>query len=569
MDGLAAGDVCAGAGRSAARQVYDDEDMTMATDTEQFPADMRDEQAIRASELSYRRLFEAARDGILILDVDTGQISDVNPFMVEMLGYSHAELLGTPIWELGPFRDIVSNRAKFEQLRQQGYVRYDDLPLETRDGRKVPVEFVSNVYVAGERTVIQCNIRDITERKGAEEQIHSLNKELKHRFSELQGLREQIIETQKMEVLGQLAAGVAHDFNNILSVIMGYSELMTEELGADSPLQTHAEQIKHASERAAGLTRQLLVFSRKQAVQPVVLDLDSLVRDFDKMLRRLIDENITMTIAPGASAGCIQADAGYVGQVLMNLVVNARDAMPNGGKLNIATGNLTLTETDVRTHPDALAGDYVMLSVSDTGTGMTKEVKERLFETFFTTKPKGKGTGLGLPTCLTIVQQSGGHIDVISELGKGTTIKVHFPRVRQPVESLVSPINEPLPRGTETLLLVEDEPAVRHLARRVLELLGYNVLSATNGQHGLHVAREHKGPPIRLVITDVIMPLMDGMVMAEWLKATFPNVKVLFTSGYTDDAIAHHGVLKPGIAFLPKPYTPMALSRKVRDLLDQ
>ena len=536
---------------------------------DQLPADMRDDQAIRASELSYRRLFEEARDGILILDVDTGQVSDANPFLLQLLGYSHAELVGTPIWELGPFRDIVSNCAKFELLREQGYVRYDDLPLETRDGHKVPVEFISNVYVAGARTVIQCNIRDITERKGAEEQVHSLNKELKHRLSELQRLREQIIDAQKMDVLGQLSAGIAHDFNNMLSVIMGYSEMLTSELGADSPLQTHAEQIKHASVRAAGLTRQLLVFSRKQAVQPVVLELDALVREFNQMLRRLIDENITLTINRGAVAGCIEADAGYVGQVLMNLVVNARDAMPNGGRLTISTGNVTLTEMDVRTHPDAVAGDYVMLSVSDTGTGMTREVKARLFETFFTTKPKGKGTGLGLPTCLTIVQQSGGHIDVSSELGKGTTINVHFPRVHQPVDATTVPLAEPLPRGTETVLLVEDEPSVRHLARRVLELLGYNVLAATTGQDGLHVAREHKGPPISLVVTDVIMPLMGGMVMAEWLKTSFPDIKVLFTSGYTDDAIAHHGVLKPGIAFLPKPFTPSALAHKLRDVLDQ
>jgi CheY-like chemotaxis protein len=243
--------------------------------------------------------------------------------------------------------------------------------------------------------------------------------------------------------------------------------------------------------------------------------------------------------------------------------------MPNGGKLTIATKNVTLDENYARTHTGAIPGDQVMLSVSDTGTGMTDEVKARLFEAFFTTKPKGKGTGLGLATCQTIVEQSGGHIGVYSEVGKGTTFKIYLPRVEQPLNVAATPIQTgPLPRGTETLLVVEDEPSVRHLARGVLEAQGYEVLSASNGQDALHVAREHKGSPIRLVITDVIMPLMGGKVMAEWLITTYPDLKILFTSGYTDDAIAQHGVLEPGVAFLPKPYTPGILARKVRELLD-
>jgi CheY-like chemotaxis protein len=253
----------------------------------------------------------------------------------------------------------------------------------------------------------------------------------------------------------------------------------------------------------------------------------------------------------------------------MNLVVNARDAMPNGGKLTIATNNVTLDENYARTHTGAIPGDYVMLSVSDTGTGMTDEVKARLFEAFFTTKPKGKGTGLGLATCQTIVQQSGGHIGVYSEIGKGTTFKIYFPRVEQPLDDAARTVQTgPLPRGTETLLVVEDEPSVRHLTRGVLETQGYEVLSASNGQDALHVAREHKGSPIRLVVTDVIMPLMGGEVMAEWLKTTYPDLKILFTSGYTDDAITHHGVLDAGVEFLAKPYTPAILARKVRELLD-
>lgn len=387
--------------------------------------------------------------------------------------------------------------------------------------------------------------------------------------AERRRLEAQFIEAQKMEVVGQLAGGVAHDFNNILAVIMGYSEFIKSKLSPDNPLREYAAEILHASERAAGLTRQLLIFSRKQTVVPVVLDLNAVVKDMNQMLRRLIDENIELTIVPGKQIGSVKADPGHAGQVLMNMVVNARDAMPNGGKIAIATANVTLVEGDASAPKSALPGDYVMLSISDTGTGMTEEIKARLFEAFFTTKPKGKGTGLGLATCQTIVEQSGGHITVHSELGKGTTFKVYFPRIAQPLELAPVLVSAgPLPRGTETLLVVEDEPSVRHLARGLLEAQGYEVLSASNGQDGLHVAREHQGSPIRLVVTDVIMPQMGGKVMAEWLTTTYPDLKILFTSGYTDDAIAQHGVLEAGVEFLAKPYTPSTLTRKVREMLD-
>jgi CheY-like chemotaxis protein len=289
----------------------------------------------------------------------------------------------------------------------------------------------------------------------------------------------------------------------------------------------------------------------------------------DSMLRRLIGENIELVLSPGDQPEPIHADAGYLGQVLMNLVVNARDAMPRGGKLTITTGNLRLDESQTRAHPGSLPGEYALLQVSDTGSGMTEEVKARMFEAFFTTKPKGKGTGLGLATCHAIVARSGGHISVQSELGRGTTFSVYFPRAGQALAATARAVsNEPMPRGTETLLLVEDEPSVRHLARDVLKALGYEVLAASNGQEGLQVAREHKGTPIRLVVTDVVMPLMGGKVMAEWLKTSYPDLKVLFTSGYTDEIIARIGALETGVDFLPKPYTPATLTRKVREMLD-
>jgi len=388
--------------------------------------------------------------------------------------------------------------------------------------------------------------------------------------TESKRLKAQFIEAQKMEVVGQLAGGVAHDFNNVLAVIMGYSDLILEDLSPENPLHNYAEEIRQAAQRASGLTQQLLIFSRKQTVKTVALDLNEVVESIEKMLRRLVDENVEMTVVYGERTGRIMADSGYVWQVLMNLVLNARDAMPNGGKLVVETSAVKLDEAYVREHPGTRAGNYVMLSVRDTGTGMNEEVKARVFEAFFTTKPKGKGAGLGLVTCQTIVRQSGGHIDVSSEPGKGTTFKIYFPQIDQPahVKTISLTKSGPLRRGTETLLVVEDEPSVRHLAEGVLKAQGYEVLTAQNGVDALRVAREHKGQPIALVITDVVMPRMGGKVMAEWLKVTYPDLKILFTSGYTEDTIAHEGVLDAGVEFLPKPYTTASLTRKVRDLLD-
>jgi signal transduction histidine kinase len=386
---------------------------------------------------------------------------------------------------------------------------------------------------------------------------------------EHQRLGEQFLEAQKMEVIGQLASGVAHDFNNILAVIIGYSDLMKEELGAEHGSYKYIQEIRHAAEHASALTRQLLVFSRKHEIKPVVLNLNDVLKDLDKMLHRLIDENVELTLDLEKKNGRIKADPGQIGQVLMNLVVNARDAMPNGGRLTIATRNVTVDEHYSGNGTKLLRGNYVTLSISDTGCGMADETRAHLFEAFFTTKPKGKGTGLGLVTCQTIVKQSGGCIFVHSELNKGTTFEIYFPQVEQPVESTIPSAGKgPLPRGTETLLVVEDEPVVRKLASNVLTMQGYDVLAAGDGQEGLRVAKEHRGPPIRLVIADVVMPHMGGKMMAEWLKSSYPDLKVLFTSGYTDDAIVHHGVLQPGVAFLAKPYNPAALARKVREILD-
>ena len=382
-------------------------------------------------------------------------------------------------------------------------------------------------------------------------------------------LEAKFIEAQKMEVIGQFAAGIAHDFNNLLGVILGNLNFIATDMDQASPLQEFTEEIRLAAERASGLTRQLLVFSRKQTVQPVVLDLNDTIHTLSKMLRRLIGENIALKHLPGQGIGRIMADPGYVSQLLMNLVVNARDAMPQGGQITITTENVAFAGDSARPPAPPKPGQYVALVVTDTGHGMSEDVKRHVFEPFFTTKPAGRGTGLGLSTCHSIVQQSGGIIAVESEPGLGASFKIYFPRIDQPLPVAAQPVsNVPPPRGVETVLIVEDEPALRNLTRRILLGQGYEVLTAANGLDALRVVNEHASSTIQLVVTDVVMPEMGGKAMAEWLKTTYPDLKILFTSGYTDEAIAHHGVLDVGMAFLPKPYAPAILARKVRELLD-
>jgi len=380
---------------------------------------------------------------------------------------------------------------------------------------------------------------------------------------------EQLRQTQKIEAVGRLAAGVAHDFNNILTAIMGHSELLLRQLDTDDPRRKNAEQIEKVTHLAAGLTRQLLIFSRKQVIEPRVLNLNAVILDIKKMLCRLIGENIEFCTLLDPAAGHIKADPGQIEQVIMNLVVNARDAMPNGGKLTVTTANTTLDKNHLKNFPDMGTGNYVMLAIADTGTGMSEEVKAHLFEPFFTTKPSGQGTGLGLATCFGIVKQNTGHINVHSELGSGTTFEIYFPQVQSALEPLrVRNLPTEVAGGNETVLLVEDEPVVRELAVDTLREKGYIVVAAVNGEEGLRLARQHDGK-IDLVLTDVVMPVMGGKEMADALRTSHPDTKVLFTSGYTEDALGHHGVLLPGIRFLPKPYLTATLTRKVREVLDE
>jgi PAS domain S-box-containing protein len=389
-------------------------------------------------------------------------------------------------------------------------------------------------------------------------------------ITEKRNLEAQLLQSQKMESMGRLAGGVAHDFNNLLGIIIGYGDLLSHRVAADPRLTKYVDDIVKAADRAAGLTRQLLAFSRKQVLQPRILDLNAVVDETQKMLRRIIGEDIQLVTVLDEHLGLVRADPGQMDQILMNLAVNARDAMPRGGRLTIETGNVALDESYARQHAGVEPGPYVMLAVSDTGHGMTPDVQNRIFEPFFTTKAPGKGTGLGLATVHGIVNQSGGHIFVYSEPGHGTSFKVYL--ARTDAAEVAAPLPKStaaqLPRGSETIVLVEDEASLRELVRECLEATGYTVLEARHGADALEICEHHEGP-IHLLVTDVVMPEMSGRELGERVRAVRPGTHVLYMSGYTDDAVVLHGVLAEDMAFLQKPFTAEALARKVRELLDQ
>ena len=506
------------------------------------------QEGLQRSEMNFRSLVTNAPYGICRCD-SSGKLLDVNPAFLAMLGYSSAaEVVGRHLGGLYAdthqwfeLADCLRSSEPFNGLIAE-WRRRDGTPTAVRvSGRSVPN--------GDEGPVFELFTEDVTERRALEQQLR---------------------QSQKMEAVGRLAGGIAHDFNNLLMVISGYSEFLLDRLGPEPALRTPAQEIASAAERASSLTRQLLAFSRKQMLAPKILDLNSVVTENLKMLTRMIGEDIDLVMVPDAHLGTVRADSGQVEQVIMNLAVNARDAMPSGGKLTIETSNVALEEDYARFHAPLRPGQYVMLAISDTGAGMDAETQAHIFEPFFTTKGP-KGTGLGLSTVYGIVKQSGGYIWVYSELGKGTTFKIYLPRVPERGESAaqvaVHAETYKAEPGTETILLVEDEANLRYLARQFLEKQGYKVIEAADGAVAMQIVVAHEGV-IHLLLTDVIMPGMNGRELAQRVSEIRPNVKVLYMSGYTENVIGHNGTLDAGVRLLQKPFNLRDLKDKVREVLD-
>ncbi|MBZ5539578.1 MAG: PAS domain S-box protein [Acidobacteriia bacterium] len=508
----------------------------------------RAEEALRLSEASFRAVVEDAPYGIYRASMG-GQLLQVNPALQTMLGYA------------SPSELLQANLASDIYRCPEEYQRLNELLAGAEEMKDVEVEWKRK---DGAPITVRCSGRRLKDANGVPAHIEAFAEDV----TEKRVLERQLRMAQKMEAIGRLSGGIAHDFNNLLGVIIGYSQVLKRELGAGSPLYEHTVEVEKAGQRAATLTRQLLAFSRQQVLTPAVLNLNALFSDMEKMLPRLLGEDIEVTTALDPGLGCVKADQGQIEQVVMNLAVNARDAMQQGGQLKIETANAEFDEAYVRQHPGAKRGHYIMLSVTDTGVGIDAETQVHIFEPFFTTKELGKGTGLGLSTVYGVVKQSGGYITVESAPGKGASFKVYLPRIEEQatVEAPNSPQGRPL-RGAETVLLVEDEDPLRKLAQTFLETNGYRVLSAPNGEKALEAAAQNSAP-IQLLLTDVVMPGMNGRVLAEQLVARQPGIKVLYMSGYTDSFIAGHGVLKPGTYLLHKPFTEEALVRKVREVLD-
>ncbi len=504
------------------------------------------QQALKASEANFRSLVVNAPYGICRSNAN-GQLVDANPALIAMLGFTGGDELLRRNLAADIYRDPEQRALLLECFRSGRSFDKIEAEWTRHDGSAMVVRVSARPIRETAKTVsFELYAEDITEQRALEQQLR---------------------QAQKMEAVGRLAGGIAHDFNNLLMVISGYCEFLLQRLGPDPSLRGCAQEIANAADRATSLTRQLLAFSRKQMLTPKVLDLNAVVSENLKMLPRLIGEDVELATLPADALGKVKADPGQIEQVVMNLVVNARDAMPNGGKLTLETANVTLDEAYARRHPGVAPGEYVMLAISDTGVGMDKDTQSHIFEPFFTTKGQ-KGTGLGLSMVYGIVKQSGGYIWVYSELGHGTTFKVYLPRVE---EAEAQPVLQPAPAGPplghETILVVEDEPQLRDLTRQFLETQGYTVLVAEHGAAAIEVARRHSGV-IHLLLTDIIMPVMNGRELAQRMAGLSPHTRILFMSGYTENAAWGNGMMENSAHFLQKPFTLDALTRKVREVLE-
>jgi len=504
-------------------------------------------ESIRSSEAAFRSMVEDAPYGIVRTD-SQGKLISANPAFEKMLAYEPpAELLRANL-----ATDIFVDSAEFLKLRQRleatGELKDAQIELRRKDANLITVRCSGRLGKEAHQgqPCFDLFAEDVTEKRILERQLQMAG---------------------KMEAIGRLSGGIAHDFNNLLGVMIGYSQLFRRKLDPQSPLLEYADEIQKAGQRAASLTRQLLAFSRQQILTPAVLNLNDLLADMERMLPRLLGEDIAVTTLLSPELGMVKADQSQIEQVIMNLAVNARDAMPTGGKLRIETSNVKLDQAYVRHHPGAKLGDCVMLTVTDSGTGIDQETLPHIFEPFFTTKEVGKGTGLGLATVYGVVKQSGGYIWVSSEPGKGTEFKIYLPQVHEEISAIPSSAFTGSLQGTETILLVEDEESLRKLTHAFLQSQGFRVLVAQDGAEAIRLEREHSGG-IHLLLTDVIMPGMNGRALADALQLRHPEMRILYMSGYTDSFIAAHGVLDRGKALLSKPFTEEDLIKKVREVLD-
>jgi two-component system, cell cycle sensor histidine kinase and response regulator CckA len=506
----------------------------------------RVEEKLHESESHFRSLVHDAPYGIYRITLD-GRLLQVNPALVKMLGYESDEELMRCDVEKDICRDPETHqRLVTDYWRKQDF-RDVEAQWRRKDGKIITVKMTGHPVLekADSPAYFEVFAEDITERRSLERQL---------------------LQSQKMEAIGRLAGGIAHDFNNLLGVILGHSDILDEQIGADVRLRKSVEATRRAAERAAALTMQLLAFSRKQVIEPIVVDLNASVMEVEKMLHRVIGEDIELAIRLQPDLGRVKADPGQLSQVLMNLAVNSRDAMPNGGKLVIETANMELDDTYGRQHLGAKPGPHVMLAISDTGTGMDSETLSHIFEPFFTTKETGKGTGLGLSMVYGIIKQSNGYIMAYSEPGRGTTFKIYFPSTEESV-SPIQKTEQDIQSGTETILVVEDEPAVRELTCVLLEDAGYTVLESSGVEDAMETARDVQRK-IDLLLTDVVMPRLDGRELANQMVLLRPDLKVLYMSGYSDDVILHRGVLTQGAVLVQKPFTKRTLLQKVRETLD-
>lgn len=504
----------------------------------------KSQENLRLSEERFAKAFRSSPLPVTISTRAEGRYLDVNDAFLKMTGYERDQVVGHTATELNFWLEPQERAEMIQQIAEHSGVTRFETKVRTRSGDVRLAEISAELIELDGRPCVLAITHDVTEAKRLEEQFR---------------------QAQKMEAVGRLAGGIAHDFNNMLSVIIGYSELLQERFDA-GPARKGVDEIQKAAERAASLTRQLLAFSRRQILLPRVLNLTGVVDNLSKMLRHMIGEDIELTVVPGPSLGSVKADPVQMEQVIMNLAVNARDAMPQGGKLIIATSNADLDEAQASQYPSLRPGSYVLLAVSDTGCGMSEETLLHIFEPFYTTKGPGKGTGLGLSMVHGVVTQSGGSIWVYSELGRGTTFKLYLPRVDE-AASLEQPKTErPIARGSETILLVEDEEPLRVLAAGILENNGYSVLLASDGREAMKLAKEHRY--IDLLVTDVVMPGQSGSELAAALTHFLPKLKLLYMSGYTSDLITQHGVLETEATLLEKPFTKNALLNKVRTVLD-